>query len=107
MSENVRKHLHHLHVLHCESCNPKIVKALLADKDVFQCVCEIAINVLRGRVTLKPSQEAELKKFKKLLYKIADKQLTLASKRKVLVQKGSGFLPALLIPALSFLSSLF
>jgi len=107
MAGDLQSHIHHLHLLAAADANPKLVKTLLADKQVVKCVCEIALNVLRGRVDLTPDEKENLHKYRKLLYKLCNKDCTFARKRQALVQTGAGFLPALLIPALSFIASLF
>jgi len=107
MAGDLQRYIHHLHLLGAEDTDPKIIKVLLADKQVVKCVCEVALNVLRGRVDLSPDEKQNLHKYRKLLYKLCDKDCTFARKKQALVQTGSGFLPALLIPALSFLASLF
>jgi len=107
MAGDLQRHIHHLHLLAAEDTDPKLVKVLLGDKQVVKSVCEIALNVLRGRVDLSPEEKKDLHKYRKLLYKLCNSDCTFARKRQALVQTGAGFLPALLIPALSFIASLF
>ena len=65
-----------------------------ADRDLTDCIGECARNILKGNVTLKPSEKARLTKYKLKL----GRRATLKSRKKVL-QTG-GFLPALLGPLL-------
>ena len=42
--------------------HPHVCKAILngIDKDLLQCLSEFALNILKGNVTLKPSEKAKL-----------------------------------------------
>src|SRR5271156_344023 len=53
----------------------------------LKCLCECAFNILRQNIPVSPLQLIELRKpkNKKLLYKLADKKIPLAKKRKALV----------------------
>ena len=105
MSKLVRKHVDFLHLL-CH-CSPKKRKTLLvaADKDLMKCLYEIALNVCEGRVPLSSKQVVRLKKAKKYIRFLADKNRSLESKRKMLIQRG-GFLPALIAPLASLVGGL-
>ena len=80
--------------------HPHVCRAILrgADKDLFQCLSECALNILKGNITLKPAEKARLTKYRQKLRKIADKKVSLKQKHKI-VQTG-GFAPALLAPLL-------
>ena len=81
--------------------HPHVCKAILrgADKDLLQCLSECALNILKGNVSLKPSEKARLTKYRQKLRKVADKKVSLKQKHKI-VQTG-GFAPALLAPLLA------
>ena len=81
--------------------HPHVCKAILrgADKELLQCLSECALNILKGNVTLKPSEKARLTKYRQKLRKVADKKVSLKQKHKIL-QTG-GFAPALLAPLLA------
>ena len=94
MSARVKRNAHVLHAL--AQSHPHVVKCIIqgADKDLTDCIGECTHNVLKGNVTLKPSEKARLTKYKLKLRKIASRKATLKSRKKIL-QTG-GFLPALL-----------
>ena len=81
--------------------HPHVCKAILrgANQDLLQCLSECALNILKGNVTLKPSEKARLTKYRQKLRKVADKKVSLKQKHKI-VQTG-GFAPALLAPLLA------
>ena len=98
MSARVKRNVHVLHAL--AHCHPSVTKCIIqgADRDLTDCIGECAHNILKGNITLKPSEKACLTKYKLILRKIASRRATLKSRKKVL-QTG-GFLPALLGPLL-------
>lgn len=75
------------------------------DRETLNCICECAKNILRGNITLSPSQLKKLKKHKSAIRKIVLKKTSLGTKRRIL-QTG-GFISALIGPAISLLTSLF
>lgn len=79
-----------------------------ADKKLIKCICECALNVLQGVVTLKNSQKNKLKKHKNTLRKLASKsKKDWKSKKRIIVQKGGSFLPFLLPPIVDGLLRIF
>ena len=81
--------------------HPHVCHAILrgADKDLLHCLSECALNILKGNVSLKPSDKARLTKYRQKLRKVADKKVSLKQKHKI-VQTG-GFAPAILAPLLA------
>ena len=75
------------------------------DNKTLCCLCEVAKNVLKGNVRLKPTQLTKLKKHRSAIRKLVLKKTSLRAKRHIL-QKG-GFLGALIGPAIGLLTSLF
>lgn len=69
-------------------------------------ICECIYNLLKGNIPLKARQKSKLSKYKKTLRQLSNKKLALFKKRRLLVQKGSGFLSLLIPAALSVLSGL-
>jgi hypothetical protein len=69
-------------------------------------VSECILNILMGRVPLKPNQIRKLRKIKRYLRQLADKKCSLKKRKHILKQKG-GFLGALIPIAVSALGSLF
>lgn len=57
--------------------------------------CELILNILKGKINLKPSQLASLRKYKCVLRYMINKSKPISKKRNLLSQKG-GFLGALL-----------
>lgn len=78
------------------------------DRDGVRTICECALNTLNGVVPLKKSEQSRLAKHKKVLRHLVKKTGCWKSKKRVIVQKGSGFLLPLLLPIIgSVLSSVF
>ena len=87
--------------------NPKLKKAIIkyAFPDLVTAISEIALNMLKGIITLTPQQKHQLSRYKKEFRSLAKKNVSVGKKRKLLVQKGGSALLAALIPlALSFLA---
>ena len=75
-----------------------------ADAKIIKAICECALNVLKCRVHVVPSQLKRLRRYKKVMRALAKPKtkLSLARKKALIVQNG-GLLPALLIPILAAL----
>ena len=104
MSRRMRKNAHFLSTL--ERANRKQQKGIIegANNELIHCLCECAVNILKGNVPLSLSQKRKLSQSKKHLRSLADKTVSIPKKKKLLVQKG-GFLPALIGPILGALAS--
>lgn len=74
---------------------------------LIKCVCECALNLLKGNVPITRRQKNRLAPYKRTLRRLGDKKIPLFKKRRLLVQKGEGFLSILIPAAVSLLSSLF
>jgi hypothetical protein len=93
-----------LKLLKSKRYNKKTLQHLLDDRTV-KAISECALNVLRGKVKLSSNQKSKLKKYKKeVRYLVGGKNKR--QKKKVIVQKGAGFLPFLIGPAISLITSL-
>src|SRR5215510_14799997 len=90
-----------------KSAKPKLRKAMLLNcgPDLLKSVSECALNVLRGNVKLTSCSRRKLRKHRSRLRKVADKSVSNARKRKIIVQRG-GFLLPLLSAVLPVLASL-
>lgn len=77
-----------------------------ADSKLIQAICESIYNILEGSLPLDNKQKTKLIKHKSTLRKLIEKS-SLKDKKKLLVQRGSGFLPLLLPTVLSSLFSIF
>ena len=105
MSRRVNKYKHHLKFL--SVCDHKTCKQLIgkADKELINCICECALNILKGSVPLKPQDKKKLIKRKRDLRALTSKSINIADKKRI-IQKGNGFLPMLLGPIIATLGSL-
>lgn len=73
---------------------------------VIKSICECALNVIHGKVPLSKNLKKKLIPHKNSLRKLADRKVPLFKKRKILAQKGNGFLSFLLPAAISVISTL-
>ena len=71
---------------------------------VYKAIAEIAKNTLASNIPLSPAQYSKLKAHKSSIRKLAQKG-SLRSKQELINQSG-GFLPSLLIPAVTFLAEI-
>lgn len=76
---------------------PKFRKALLiaSDDEEINCVCECIYNVLKGNIPVEKKEKQKLKKFKNILRKLVLKGKN-KSRKRIIIQKGGGFLPIIL-----------
>jgi len=70
-----------------------------ADPKLVRCICECALNILRGNVPLKQPYKQRLRRYAAILRRLADKNNSWRCKKRLIVQRG-GFLPLLLAPIL-------
>ena len=104
------KNLLHKNILYIDilaKAKPAHRKAILstADRDLIICLCDCAVNILKGNVLLKAHEYQKLCKAKAHLRQLAGEKTTIKARRKILVQKG-GFIPALLAPILGIAGQL-
>lgn len=86
--------------------SPATTKALIqsASPDLVKALCECALNVLKGRVTVSSLQKKKLTRHKRDLRDLVKKKTSFKRRRQIL-QKG-GFLGLLLKPVVSLLGGL-
>src|ERR1700678_4585789 len=98
----LNRQIHHLHVL--SSCPPKCQKAILSHSkaDLFDCICDCALNILKGNVPLSAKEKKNLTPFRNTLYNLAGDKPKSTRKCILLNQKG-GFLSFLIKPVLGLL----
>lgn len=72
---------------------------------LFYAISEIARNLIKGNIPLSCSRKRKLQKFKKDIREMAKKTTTLKRRKAIINQRG-GFLPGLLIPAITFLANI-
>ena len=63
--------------------------------ELVKTLSECSLNLLRGNVKLTPCQKRKLRKHWVHLRKLADKRVSLTSKKKAIVQRGGFLLPLL------------
>ena len=104
MTGRLKKHADTLHFM--AKAKPKVNKALIEarDKELINCLCECALNVLKGNVPLSHDQKRKLARHKTGLRTLIAPKTSVNKKKKVL-QTG-GFLPALLGPILGVVGPL-
>jgi hypothetical protein len=92
--KRIRSNYHALQVL--KTTDPKLRKAILANckGELVKTLSECSLNLLRGNVKLTPCQKRKLRKYRLHLRKLADKRVSLTSK-KAIVQRGGFLLPLL------------
>lgn len=83
--------------------NPEQRLAILktADKNLIKCLCGCALNLVKGNVPVTPILRRKLGKYKKSIRALAHRRGSWKAKKKVLLQRGGGFVPLLLGPILS------
>ena len=106
MSKILRENKAFLELL--ASTNPMQQRALLvtATPSQIHSICECVINMLYGTIPLDERVRRSMIPHRDYLYALADSTFPYADRKKLLVQKGGGFLDQLLpviLPALSFL----
>lgn len=86
------------------SAKPSLAKAIIekSDNDLIYCLAEIALNVLKGNVPLRPQHKTNLCKHKAGLRSLAKKSTSLKNKKRIL-QRG-GFIGAILGPLITGLA---
>ena len=80
-------------------CKPKIRNAILknCENDLIHIICDCAYNVVKGNIPgLTQEKVNKLTRHKTSLIKLSEK-VAIKEKRKILIQKGGGFLSFLLL----------
>ena len=94
-----------LHVL--KDARPKLRRAIIAnsDKELINSVGVCALNVLQGNVKLSKCAKRKLRKLRRQLRTVADTHVSLARKKKVIIQSGRFIVPllSLVLPTIASL----
>lgn len=103
--KRIRNNLDLLKVL-CK-CNRNMLKAIIhnSDKELICCICECILNIVNGNVKIGDKELQKLKKYKRILRELLNKYKPIKTKRKILIQHGSGILPILIPTIIQALSS--
>ena len=101
----IKSNFHKLHTL--KDAQPKLRKAIISkyDKDLVNCVSECTLNLLHGNVKLSDCARKKLRKYRRQLRTFVERRVSLARKKKLIIQRG-GFLVPLLTAVLPTLASL-
>ena len=105
MSRRLRNNVPYLHVLARGNNTQRQGILEGANTDLVKCLCECALNVLKGNVPLSHQEKTKLKGHKRSLRFLTDKKVGLQRKKKLVQQKG-GFIAALAAPVLGILGDL-
>lgn len=107
MSKCVIKHIHLLDAL--AKAKPAERKKILQKSNfgLIKSIVECIENVLDGNVKLDKNRLKKLKRYKNQLRGIYKSGKKWTSKKKVIIQTGGAFLPALLLPVISALATRF
>lgn len=104
MSQCVIKNLPLLKTL--ASASPKLRHMILekGNLQLIKAIVECIENVLKGNIPIEAASFKKLKKHKSALRAVSKTPNKLSQKKKVIIQKGGAFLPALLLPVISVLA---
>ena len=75
------------------------------NKCIYIAISEIARNTINGNISLSEKRKYNLKRYKESIRELARKNISLNRRKKIINQKG-GFLPGLLIPAISLIANI-
>ena len=104
MSKKLKKYAGHIHAL--SNSSPHMCKAITkhAEPGLVKCLCECALNILKGNVPVSAAQKRKLSRHKTDLRSLAQVK-TSAKKKKKILQKG-GLAPLVAKIALPVFTSL-
>ena len=72
-----------------------------ANTGLIKCICECALNILIGNVTLQNSEKKKLKNFANTLRKLSQKIGTWKSKKSIIIRQGKNFFSVFLKPIIN------
>ncbi|GIX81570.1 uncharacterized protein CEXT_562521 [Caerostris extrusa] len=100
----IKRHVHLLHVL--SAASPQQRNAILksATNEQIKTLCEICQNVLAGNVRKRMSNDCVA--VKRTIRQLANRNISIARKRKLLTNQTGGVLPLVLPAVLSFVGGL-
>lgn len=104
MSKCVIEHLPILKAL--AASTPRLRRTILesGNLQLIKAIVECIENVIKGNITLDEKHFEKLKRHKGVLRKVSKTPNKLSQKKKVIIQSGGGFLPALLLPVITVLA---
>lgn len=104
MSARIKRHLKELVALKNATNNRRKSLIKNCSPQMVDCISECALNCLNNGVPLRPAQFAKLRRFKKVLRKIASRKVSRKKKIKTLTQTG-GFIGPLLAAVVTAVAS--
>lgn len=105
MAKRLKRNLNYLHMVHDAKAADRKYLLHHAKPDQILCLADCCHNVINGNVKLTQTQRNRLKRNANYIRLVADKNIKVPQKRKILSQKG-GFLPALIAPIIGIVGSL-
>jgi len=101
----IKSNYHHLQVL--KTAKPQLRRAIIknCNSDLVKTISECVLNVLRNNLQLTVCHKKRLQTFKGPLRALANKRVPLATKKRLINQRG-GFIVPLLSAILSTIASL-
>lgn len=106
-SKNLKKSIPLLETLSTvRDKNKRNVLLKTFESNLQRAIREISHNLLNGNVQLTAEEKKKLEKFKKVLRLLADTKTKKRRFRKIVVQAGSGFLPAVIPLIVSAISAM-
>ena len=107
MSARIRRNIPLLEKLYKARAAGRRVILNNAGPDFLNALCEIALNILKGRIPLTHRQYTQLQRQSSGIRIFASKRTSIARKKRLVNQKGGAFFLPLLSAALPFITSLF
>lgn len=103
MSARLKRNAHLLNALYKSGPQKRKDIMLHSSPDFVKTICEIALNILKGNISLSPSQYKTLKKYKTNIRLLADRKVGINRKRRILSTQRGGFFPLLgvIVPLLT------
>lgn len=108
MSAEAKRYFNHLEILRSSSAKERKNFLKIADDNLISLICEVCLNYCHGTFDCDENSCRRLLKHKRDILALASlksRKSNLKKERKILLQRGSGFLPILLAPVLSSLAS--
>lgn len=106
LGERIKEHAPLLKILSEAGQRESAVIIRKAPHCFIRFLCECVLNILKGKLELKPNQYKKLRPHKRLLLKLSEPSLPLTERREVLLKKKGGALPGLIPILLSGLTGI-
>lgn len=84
----------------------RILKEISSDPHIYDAICEVCLNTVKGNIELSPADRKKLKSHKKCLVALASRKGARGYKRQLVVQSGGAILPILIPAVASIVSSI-